>query len=139
MAVEAIVSFFGASARFHHVGLAVPDAAAGMPGIEMTADPIQRVRVAFVGAPGCVIELIEPLGPDSPVSNSIGKGIKLVHLCFEVDDIAASLHEAATSGFKIIQPPVSAVAFDGRDIAWVWHPFWGVFELLEREGAAGSS
>lgn len=127
------LDFFGPGAALHHLGLAVQDAAkARVADLAMTTDPIQRVKVGFVSIGDCCVELIEPLGPDSPVSNSIKQGYKLLHACFEVDDIEAALRQAEQHSFKVIQQPVPAVAFDQRRIAWVWHPVWGVFELLER-------
>lgn len=129
-----MLEFFGPGATFHHLGLAVQDAAkTQVENLDMTADPIQRVRVGFVSIADCCVEVIEPLGEDSPVSNSIKQGYKLLHACFEVDDIAQSLQQAERHRFKIIQQPVPAVAFENRYIAWVWHPVWGVFELLERD------
>jgi methylmalonyl-CoA epimerase len=51
--------------------------------------PAQGVRVCFVDAPNSQIELIEPLGPDSPIAkflqqNPLGGQH---HVCFEVPDI----------------------------------------------------
>jgi methylmalonyl-CoA/ethylmalonyl-CoA epimerase len=125
------LSLFGAGARFHHVGLVTQDAARGIPtDVEMITDPIQRVRVGFVTLGDCCIELIEPVGEDSPVINSLQKGIKYLHLCFEVDDLRAVLSLASDQGFKIIHNPAPATAFAGREIAWLWHQVWGVIELL---------
>lgn len=137
MAKPVMLDFFGHTAAFHHVGLAIQHAAnAGITDLAMTTDPVQRVRVGFVTVGDCCIELIEPLGEDSPVSNSIKQGYKLLHICFEVDNLEESLQEAEGHSFKILQYPVPAAAFANRRIAWLWHPNWGVFELLERHLAA---
>jgi methylmalonyl-CoA/ethylmalonyl-CoA epimerase len=76
------------------------------------------------------VELIEPAGEDSPVTNSLQKGMKYLHLCFEVEDLRAALDLAVKYGFKIIHNPTPATAFGGREIAWLWHQVWGVIELL---------
>lgn len=126
------LDFFGPSARLHHVGLALADASrARVAGLAMTFDPLQRVHVGFVDVAGCRIELIEPAGPDSPVQTSIDKGNRLVHLCFEVDCLDQSLRAALSHGFKMLREPVPAEAFQRRPIAWVYHPVWGLIELLE--------
>ncbi|MGH2386990.1 MAG: VOC family protein, partial [Chloroflexota bacterium] len=125
------LSFFGPGAKFHHVGLVVQDAAAaGITDLERITDPIQRVSVGFVSLEDCCIELIEPLGEDSPVINSLRKGLKYLHLCFEVEDLGEALRLARIHGFKIIHDPTPATAFAGREIAWLWHEVWGVIELL---------
>ena len=65
-----------------------------------------------------LIELVEPAGPDSPVSRFLrGRG-GLHHLCYEVDDLEAHLAFCKSIGTIVIRPPVPAVAFGGRRIAW---------------------
>jgi len=64
--------------RLHHVGFVVQDIARGLHGLasltpvwdgQIYHDPNQKVRVAFVGTggPDALIELVEPVGEDSPV------------------------------------------------------------------------
>jgi methylmalonyl-CoA/ethylmalonyl-CoA epimerase len=128
--------FFGPSARLHHVGLVVrriaevPLGGGGTPPV--TFDPIQKVRVAFVMVGDCRIELIEPTASDSPVAAALERGGKLLHLCFEVDDLPAAAATAQTHGFRIISAPAGATAFDSRRIQWLYHGTWGLIELLER-------
>jgi methylmalonyl-CoA/ethylmalonyl-CoA epimerase len=99
--------------------------------LEVVFDPIQRVRVAFVDLAGTTIELIEPVGDDSPVRLSLEKGTKLVHLCFEVPGLEAALTAAAGHGFHVLGAPAPAVAFAGRRIAWCFSKTFGLVELLE--------
>src|SRR5690348_5405824 len=57
-------------------------------------DPIQNVRVTFLeGADvrDSLIELIEPGGPESPVSRFLKQGGGLHHLCYEVAEIEQHL------------------------------------------------
>jgi methylmalonyl-CoA/ethylmalonyl-CoA epimerase len=122
---------FGPEARFHHVGLAVrsiEEAASGIPNWE---DPIQRVRVGFLDMHGAPIEFVEPVGDRSPVTRSLEKGQKLLHLCFEVPDLDAALRIGAERGFRALGPPAPAVAFGGRRICWVFSSIYGLVELLE--------
>jgi len=84
-------------------------------------DPLQRVRVTFFQARNIadpLIELIEPCGPESPVSRFLKRGGGLHHLCYEVKDLDSHLRSCQSVGTKIIRPPVPAVAFGGRRIAW---------------------
>lgn len=84
----------------HHVGYVVTSIAdsieswrRAIAAVSVSAafeDAIQRARVIFLDLPpeGAVkLELVEPLGPDSPVAGFDQKGGGLHHLCFEVDDI----------------------------------------------------
>lgn len=125
------IDLFGAGAVFHHVGLIVASIEAANPRLVKTHDPAQRVNVAFMDLHGAVIELIEPAGQKSPVSASLAKGIKLIHLCYTVPSIEAAVAVAEAQGARQIAEPVPAVAFDQRKIAWVYHPTYGLFELLE--------
>lgn len=120
-------------AKLHHTGLAVHSIMdSGFQDLMVHEDPIQRVKVAFVTFNGVAIELIEPLNETSPVSNSLKKGIKLVHLCYEVNHLDESIKFAKQNGFSIISKPVPAVAFEGRKIQWLFHKTLGLVELVER-------
>ena len=123
--------YFGAGARFHHVGIAVRSIEAVNLALEIHADPIQGVRVAFFETGGMTLELVEPGSGRSPVSESLEKGVKLLHLCFEVDDLSESLAHCKERGFTKISSPAPAVAFGGRRIVWVYSPVLGLVELLE--------
>lgn len=120
------------SVRLHHVGFVVSsieDCAAGFAASlgatwdgNIFADPIQKVRVTFFRAPNPgepSIELVEPGGPESPVTSFLEKrGGGLHHICYEVADLDAHLKFCKSTGTIIIRQPVRAVAFGGRRIAW---------------------
>lgn len=127
------ITAFGPGARLHHVGMAVASIAEHAPEATITHDPRQRVRVAFVTLAGTCIELIEPAGGGSPIARSLEKGTKIVHLCYQVDDLESALAVAATHGFRRLQAPVPAPAFDGRRIAWCISATYGLVELLEAQ------
>ena len=88
--------------RLNHVGVATPsiDKSVAMYRATMGAEPAgdafdlpaQGVRVCFVDAPNAQIELIEPLGADSPIVKFLEKNPLggQHHVCFEVDDIEAA-------------------------------------------------
>jgi methylmalonyl-CoA/ethylmalonyl-CoA epimerase len=84
-------------------------------------DPLQKVRVTFIQGRNLtdpLMELIEPGGLESPVSQFLQRGGGLHHLCYEVKDLDSHLRFCQSTGTKIIRPPVPAVAFGGRRIAW---------------------
>ena len=126
------LALFGDGAVFDHVGIAVRSiAAAGVPDAPVTRDVKQRVSVAFVETGGVTLELIEPLGEDSPVLRSLANGQPLVHLCFRVPNLELAMSCGKQSGFHRLASPVPAPAFENRRIAWVFSRTFGLVELLE--------
>jgi len=97
-------------------------------------DPLQKVQVTFLkGAhvSDAQIELVEPAGPDSPVSGFLeGRG-GLHHLCYEVEDLEGHLAFCKSVRTIIIRQPVPAVAFGGRRIAWALTRKRLLLEFLE--------
>ena len=124
-------AFFGSAARFHHIGLAVRSIRAVCPECEILVERTQRVSLAFVLLNGLRIELLEPLGADSPIARNLRRGVKLLHLCYEVPDLEAALKVCRPAGFHRLGPPVSASAFADRRIVWVFSTHYGLFELRE--------
>ena len=61
-------------------------------------DPLQRVRLCFAEYAGNRVELIAPMGDDSPVSQILAgaNGGGLYHLCFETDDLDAEFQRLRT-------------------------------------------
>ena len=114
------LNFFGDKARTHHIGLAVTSIRDMAPDAEIFHDPIQKVKVAFVSLHGQTLELIEPAGDDSPITESLKKDRKLVHICIEVPDIAEAANAARAHGFHRISKPVPAVAFDELPFPWLF-------------------
>ena len=66
--------------------------------------PAQGVRVCFVDAPNAQIELIEPLGADSPIVKFLEKNPLggQHHLCFEVADIEEARAWYDAKGVRIL-------------------------------------
>ena len=102
--------------RLNHIGVAtpsIPDSIAfwcdvmGATTIHEPFDmPEQGVKVCFVDTPNTQIELIEPLGADSPIAGFIAKNPAggQHHLCFEVPDIDAARAEFEGAGKRILGP-----------------------------------
>ncbi|AKH44219.1 methylmalonyl-CoA/ethylmalonyl-CoA epimerase [Altererythrobacter atlanticus] len=68
--------------------------------------PEQGVRVCFVDTPNSQIELLEPLGADSPIAGFLEKNPQggQHHLCFEVPDIEAARSRFEELGKRILGP-----------------------------------
>lgn len=129
--------------RINHVAIAVDDIDEALKfwsdalGLELShteAEPGQRVVVAFLPAGESEIELVEPVGEDSPVSRFLKKrGAGLHHICLEVADIQATLARLKARGVELIdQEPY--IGTGGKRIAFI-HPraAHGVLvELYER-------
>lgn len=130
--------------RLHHIGFVVSSIEQAMPGFvrSMMAesgrsfeDPLQKAKVAFLTtrAGDAQIELVEPLGDDSPVQRFLQQaGGGLHHLCYEVADLEQELADFRSRGAVIAKRPKPAVAFGGRRIAWVITAEKLLVELLEQ-------
>jgi methylmalonyl-CoA/ethylmalonyl-CoA epimerase len=111
--------------KLNHIGLVVPnilefiDLLKTLGPSEITqpeTDPIQKVAASFITAGNkqdIYIELIEPLGDNSPITNFLKeRGAGLHHLCFEVDNIEKVGNELIEKGFEMVCPPVDCVGYD---------------------------
>jgi methylmalonyl-CoA/ethylmalonyl-CoA epimerase len=116
---------------FHHIGVAVRTLSTAIPVYEKLFDykpikgpfddPIQNVSVCFLsrGEGDTMIELVAPLGPNSPIDRTLKKGGGTYHVCYQVPDINAAISHLIEHGSFLLSGPVPAVAFEMREIAWV--------------------
>jgi len=128
---------------FHHVGIAVRDMQHGIQNYKDLFnytlisgpfdDPIQKVSVCFLsrGGSDTVLELVAPLGPDSPIRRVLKKGGGTYHLCYQVPDMDAAIAHLTANGSFLVSGPVSAVAFEMRSIAWLVTETDLLVELLQ--------
>jgi methylmalonyl-CoA/ethylmalonyl-CoA epimerase len=103
--------------RLNHIGVATPSIEKsvalyrdllGATRIHAPFDlPPQGVRVCFVDTPNSQIELIEPLGENSPIHGFLAKNPAggQHHVCFEVPDIHAAKAELEGKGARILGEP----------------------------------
>jgi methylmalonyl-CoA/ethylmalonyl-CoA epimerase len=139
----------GLDFKLLHVGVAVPSLG---PTTELLSDlfgyrvvsgpfedPLQKVRVSFLAKSDrdvAEIELIAPLGEDSPIQSMLAKsGGGAYHLCFETSELDGALEHARKNGCIVVSSPVPAVAFQGRRIAWIYTRSRQLFELVEAKAA----
>lgn len=119
--------------RLNHVGIATPSIEAsvalyrGLLGATKAHAPFdlpaQGVRVCFVDLPNAQIELIEPLGADSPIHGFLAKNPKggQHHVCFEVEDIIAARDSLRAKGATILGTGEPRIGAHGTPIIFV-HP-----------------
>ena len=101
----------------NHVGVAVPsieeavNTYKNLYGVTDITEPgemiDQGVRYCFVNLPNSQIELIEPLGDNSPIKNFLEKNPKggQHHICFEVEDIHEAKKYMEDKGAKVLNEP----------------------------------
>jgi len=81
----------------------------------------QGVKAASVRVGDGRVELLEPLGPDSPVGRFLAnRGPGMHHVAYEVGDLAATLKELAGAGAELIDEEPRPGLF-GLEVAFV-HP-----------------
>lgn len=111
----------------HHVGIAVERLdlavdryrAFGLVLEYMEDVPTAGVRVAFMKAGPLHVELVEPLGPESPVARFLARrGEGLHHLAFSVADIPAELTRLEKQGFDLVDRAPRPGAH-GRTVAFL--------------------
>jgi methylmalonyl-CoA/ethylmalonyl-CoA epimerase len=127
---------------YHHVGVAVRDLASATESLKklfnysVTSgpfdDPIQKVSVLFLGRGNAdpALELVAPLGADSPIRRTLEKGGGTYHICYQVPDMAAAIDHLRNEGCYLLSGPVPAVAFNGKEIAWLMTPAQLLVELV---------
>lgn len=98
--------------RLHHIGIAVDsiDEARKLYetlGLEVSGTeevPQEGVRIAFIHCGETRIELLEPLGPDSPVARFLDKrGPGIHHLCLKSDDVRGDDARLREAGYRVLR------------------------------------
>ena len=129
--------------RLNHVAIAVPDlgAAARLYGETLgarvsppLAQPEHGVTVIFVELPNTKIELIHPLGEDSPIAGFLARnpGGGIHHLCYEVADIRAARDRLAGQGARVLGDGEPRRGAHGKPVLFL-HPKDFLGTLIELE------
>ncbi|NMD08184.1 MAG: methylmalonyl-CoA epimerase [Phyllobacteriaceae bacterium] len=130
--------------RLNHVAIAVPDLAAATAlyknalGAKVSApqpEPAHGVTVVFVELPNSKVELLEPLGENSPISAFLAKNTSggIHHMCFEVEDILAARDTLAATGARVLGDGNPKIGAHGKPVLFL-HPkdFNGTLIELEQ-------
>lgn len=110
--------------RIDHIGVAVEDLDAGIElyekglGMELAHRETvesQGVEAVLLDVGDGHVELLAPLGPDTPVGKYLArKGPGLHHVAYAVDDIDAALERLAAAGIELIDAEARVGIRDSR-------------------------
>ena len=128
--------------RIDHIGYAVKRMDRALRSFETLGflfgpvidDTDRNIKIAFGGKDGYRIELICPLDKKMPspvdgyLSSTVGTPY---HICYRSDDFDAELENLKKQGCKVVIEPRPAAAFDGKRVAFMMSPGFGLMEIVE--------
>ncbi|MEE8245354.1 MAG: methylmalonyl-CoA epimerase [Pseudomonadales bacterium] len=132
--------------RLNHVAIVVPDLAAAAElyanglGAEVSAPlplPDHGVTTVFVELPNSKVELLHPLGEDSPVAKYLGNNPSggMHHICFEVDDLQAAIEHLVAEGARVLGDGIPKLGAHNLPVVFL-HPKDFCGTLIELEEVA---
>ncbi|MCG8653282.1 MAG: methylmalonyl-CoA epimerase, partial [Pirellulales bacterium] len=118
--------------NLNHVAIAVPDLEAatakyrdqlGAKVSEPQDEPDHGVTVVFVELPNTKIELLTPLGENSPIQGFLDKNPDggIHHMCFEVDDVTAASAKLTGDGVRVLGGGEPKIGAHGKPVIFL-HP-----------------
>jgi methylmalonyl-CoA/ethylmalonyl-CoA epimerase len=130
--------------RLNHVAIAVKDLAAATAtyrdvlGAEVS-DPLPQpdhgVTVVFITLPNTKIELLEPLGENSPIAKFLERNSDggIHHICYEVDDVRVARDTLKAGGARVLGDGEPRIGAHGKPVIFL-HPkdFNGTLVELEQ-------
>jgi methylmalonyl-CoA/ethylmalonyl-CoA epimerase len=130
--------------RLNHVAIAVRDIAAaarvyrdtlGAEVSQTVPQPAHGVTTVFVTLPNTKIELLEPLGPDSPIEKFLARSPEggIHHVCYEVPDILAARDRLTAAGARVLGSGEPKIGAHGKPVLFL-HPkdFSGALVEIEQ-------
>ena len=118
--------------RLNHVAIAVPNLESAAAQYRDTLgatvrapqdEPDHGVTVVFIELPNTQIELLYPLGEDSPITGFLEKNPSggIHHMCFEVEDILAARDTLKASGARVLGTGEPKIGAHGKPVLFL-HP-----------------
>ncbi len=130
--------------RLNHVAIAVPDLDAASARYRDTLganvgaprdQPEHGVTVVFIELPNTKIELLYPLGENSPIQSFLDRNPSggIHHVCYEVDDILAARDRLQAAGARVLGSGEPKTGAHGKPVLFL-HPkdFNGTLIELEQ-------
>jgi methylmalonyl-CoA/ethylmalonyl-CoA epimerase len=130
--------------RLNHVAIVVADLTAagaiyrdtlGAVVSEPVDMPEHGVTTVFVELPNTKIELLQPLGEDSPIAAFLARNPSggMHHVCYEVDDIIAARDRIVAQGARVIGNGEPKIGAHGKPVLFL-HPkdFCGTLVEIEQ-------
>ena len=113
--------------KLNHVAIAVPDLAAARSqyatafGADISDPkdlPDHGVSVVMITLPNARIELLSPLGENSPIQKFLNRNPAggVHHLCFEVPNIIEARDQLAANGVQVIGDGTPKAGYDGYPV-----------------------
>jgi methylmalonyl-CoA/ethylmalonyl-CoA epimerase len=129
--------------RLNHVAIVTPDIAAaaavyrdtlGAKVSEAADMPEHGVTTVFVELPNTKIELLVPLGENSPIAKFLEKNPSggMHHICYEVDDIIAARDKLIAAGARVLGDGEPRIGAHNKPVLFL-HPKDFVGTLVEIE------
>jgi methylmalonyl-CoA/ethylmalonyl-CoA epimerase len=99
-----------------------------------TAQPEHGVITVFIELPNSRIELLSPLGDNSPLDNFLARnpGGGVHHICFEVEDIIVARDRLLAQGVRLAGGAEPKMGAHGKPVLFL-HPKDFVGTLIELE------
>ena len=118
--------------KLNHIAIATPNldeatkTYANILGVKISAPQDQfehGVRVVFIELPNTKIELLEPLGENSPIEKFLEKNKKggIHHICFEVEDIDHAILRLKKDGATLLGDGKAKIGAHGKPVIFL-HP-----------------
>ena len=118
--------------RLNHVAIAVKDLAQGVKLYRETlgasvSEPLPQpdhgVTVVFITLPNTKIELLEPLGAESPIAKFLERNPDggIHHICYEVADILAARDKLKAEGARVLGDGEPKIGAHGKPVLFL-HP-----------------
>ena len=118
--------------RLNHVAIAVPDLKTAASQYSTTFgatvgepqhEPEHGVSVVFIELPNTKIELLHPLGKNSPISGFLDKNPSggIHHICYEVDDILFARDKLIEEGARVLGTGEPKSGAHGKPVLFL-HP-----------------
>ena len=130
--------------RLNHVAIAVPELEAAAAQYRDTLgalvrdpqpEPDHGVTVVFIELPNTKVELLHPLGENSPIRAFLDKNPSggIHHICYEVEDILAARDALKASGARVLGDGEPKIGAHGKPVLFL-HPkdFTGTLVELEQ-------
>ena len=129
--------------KLNHVAIAVPDLekaartyreTLGARVSDPKPQPDHGVTVIFVELPNAKIELLQPLGANSPIANFLDRNPDggMHHLCYEVDDIISARDRLTAAGGRVLGDGNPKIGAHGKPVLFL-HPKDFAGTLIEIE------
>ena len=118
--------------KLNHIAIATPNLDAATEtykdilGVKISAplDQMEHgVKVVFIELPNTKIELLEPLGENSPIEKFLEKNKKggIHHICFEVEDIDLTIFRLKKDGATVLGDGKAKIGAHGKPVIFL-HP-----------------